>query len=32
MYLLTQSGFFSKEAAAFRSLIYVKNKQDWLKS
>ncbi|KAM3548685.1 hypothetical protein MY1884_009073 [Beauveria asiatica] len=29
-YLLTKSGFFSKEAVAFRSLIYVKMSQDWV--
>lgn len=30
IYLLTKSGFFCKEAVAFRSLIYVKMKQDWV--
>ncbi|KAK3377280.1 hypothetical protein B0T24DRAFT_620845 [Lasiosphaeria ovina] len=29
-YVLTKSGFFSKEAVAFRSLVYVKMKQDWV--
>lgn len=29
-HLLTKSGFFSKEAAAFRSLVYVKMRQDWV--
>lgn len=28
--LITKSGFFSKEALAFRSLTYVKMKQDWV--
>ncbi|OAR05683.1 hypothetical protein LLEC1_06409 [Akanthomyces lecanii] len=30
MHLLTKSGFFSKEAVAFRSLVYVKMRQDWV--
>ena len=29
-FLLTKSGFYSKEAVAFRSLIHVKMKQDWV--
>ncbi|KAF1960332.1 hypothetical protein CC80DRAFT_544786 [Byssothecium circinans] len=29
-HLLTKSGFFSKEVVAFRSLIYVKMRQDWV--
>ncbi|KAI1144937.1 hypothetical protein F4825DRAFT_458021 [Nemania diffusa] len=31
-HLLTKPGFFSKEAVAFRSLIYVKMRQDWVNS
>ncbi|KJK79937.1 hypothetical protein H634G_04176 [Metarhizium anisopliae BRIP 53293] len=30
MYLFTKSGFFSKEAVAFRSLIAVRQGQDWV--
>ncbi|KAK4151386.1 hypothetical protein C8A00DRAFT_45395 [Chaetomidium leptoderma] len=30
VYRFAKSGFFSKEAVAFRSLIYVKMKQDWV--
>ncbi len=29
-FLLTKAGFFSKESVAFRSLIYVKMRQDWV--
>ncbi|KAK0655341.1 hypothetical protein B0T16DRAFT_319992 [Cercophora newfieldiana] len=29
-FLLTKAGFFSKESMAFRSLIYVKMRQDWV--
>jgi len=31
-FLLTKAGFFSKESMAFRSLIYVKMRQDWVNS
>lgn len=29
-FLFSRNGFFSKEAAAFRSLVYIKTRQDWV--